>query len=232
MFVYFVEDSPASKKIAWANTAMIIFNTVVASLTINRPGFMQVLSQYGYIPVRHLGIGILTGFFLQSSWAQLVTNMTFLYMFGKGVEERIGRKNYFIAYFVIGFASELAHWYFHPNGVFPLVGASRIVTGLGVMYLLMYPWGKMKWVFSFFGVPLIEIPSRTLFAMGFWAVVQALIAFFPWSKLAFLTDALSRHGISLFSLIPTAGIAWGAHLGALAAGLVLHFLMPQKKGKR
>ena len=232
MFVTFVEDTPASKKIPWANTLMIILNAVVAYLTINRPGFLQVLDHYGYIPVRHLGIGALTGFFLHSSWAQLVTNMTFLYMFGKGVEQRLGKKNYLIAYFVIGGASELAHWYFHREGVYPLIGASRIVTGLGVIYLLLYPWGKMKWFFSFFGVPLFEIPSRTIFTMGFWAAVQAVISFFPWSKITFLTNALSRHGISLFSIIPTAGPAWDAHLGALVAGVALHFLMPHKKSKR
>ncbi len=130
MFVTFVEDTPASKKIPWANTGMIVLNAFVAYMTINRPGFLQVLAHYGFIPVRHLGIGVLTGFFLHSSWAQLVTNMTFLYMFGKGVEQRLGKKNYLIAYFVIGGASELAHWYFHRQGVYPLIGASRIVTGL------------------------------------------------------------------------------------------------------
>ena len=210
---------------------MIVLNIIVAYKTINRPDFMAVLSHYGFIPVRHFGIGFFTGPFLHSSWSQLVANMTFLYMFGKGVEQRLGRMNYLLSYVVVAAASELAHWYFHPQGVFPLVGASRVVTGLGVIYLLLYPWGKMKWVFSFFGVPLLEIPSRTIFTMGFWAAVQAGIAFFPWSMLAPMTSALSRHGISLFTLIPTAGIAWDAHLGALAAGLALHFILPHKKGK-
>ena len=215
---------------------MIVLNVVVAYLTINRPDFVPLLGQYGFIPVRHISsigavISLATGFFLHSSWGQLVANMAFLYMFGKGVEQRVGWKNYLGAYFLIGFASELAHWYFHPQGVSPLVGASRIVTGLGVMYLLMYPWGKMKWVFSFFGVPIVEIPSRTLFAMGFWALVQAALAFIPWYKFAFLTSSLAKHGIHLTTLVPTAGAAWGAHLGAVAAGVVLHFLMPQRKGK-
>jgi membrane associated rhomboid family serine protease len=231
LFITFVEDSPASKRIPWANTTMIILNIFICYQTLGRKDFPAILGQYGFIPVRHLGLGVLTGFFLHSSWAQLVANMTFLYMFGRGVEQRLGKWNYLIAYFVVGFASEAAHWYFHPQGVYPLVGASRIVTGLGVIYLLLYPWGKMKWFFSFFGVPLFEIPSRTLFVMGFWAAVQAAIAFFPWSKLAFLTAPLSKHGISLFTLIPTAGAAWEAHLGALAAGVVLHFLMPHKKSK-
>ena len=231
MFITFVEDTPASKKIAWANTGMIVLNIAVTYFTLGRPDFNQILGHYGFIPVRGVGIGLLTGFFLHSSWAQLVTNMTFLFMFGKGTEQRIGRLNYILAYLGIGSTSELVHWFFNHESTLPLVGASRIVTGLGVIYLLMYPWGKMKWVFSFFGAPILELPSRTLYVMGFWAVVQLALAFFPWSKLAFLFHALTRAGIALFTINPTAGTAWRAHLGAMAAGLVLHFLMPQKKGR-
>ncbi len=229
MFITFVEDAPASKKIAWANTGMIVLNILVVYLTLGRPGFNLTLAHYGFIPARGVQIGLLTGFFLHSSWAQLVTNMAFLFMFGKGAEHRIGRFNYVLAYFGIGLASELVHWYFNRGSMLPLVGASRIVTGLGVIYLLMYPWGKMKWVFSFFGAPVLEIPSRTLFVMAFWALVQLALAFFPWSVLARVFDSLTRMGITLFTVNPTAGTAWRAHLGAMAAGLILHFLMPPQK---
>lgn len=231
MFIYFVEDTPASKHIAWTNMTIIILNMVIALKTINLPGFMMVLVHYGFIPVRGITLGIITGPFIHSSWAQLLTNMTFLYMFGKGVEQRLGKLNYLMAYAVIALTSELVHWYFNPHNPLPLVGASRIVTGLGVIYLLMYPWGKMKWVFNFFGAPIMEIPSRTLWVMVLWAAVQAAIAFMPWAKLAFLVHFLASFGLSLFTLIPTAGTAWHAHLGAVAAGVVLHFVMKQKKGK-
>lgn len=231
MFITFVEDTPASKHIAWTNMAVIILNMVVALKTINRPGFLEVLGHYGFIPVRGVTLGLLTGPFVHSSWAQLLTNMTFLYMFGKGVEQRLGKLNYLIAYCVIALTSEGVHWYFNPHSPLPLVGASRIVTGLGVIYLLMYPWGKMKWVFNFFGAPILEIPSRTLWVMVLWAAVQAAITFTPWAKLSFLVHFLASFGLSLFTLIPTAGTAWHAHLGAVATGVALHFLMPQGKAK-
>jgi membrane associated rhomboid family serine protease len=229
LFVTFVEDTPASKKIPWANTLMILLNVLVTYRVLSQPDSIHILGDYGFIPVRNLSLGFLTGPFLHSSWAQLVTNMTFLYMFGKGVEQRIGRANYLIAYFTIACTSEAVHWYYNQDSVLPLVGASRIVTGLGVIYLLMYPWGKMKWVFSFFGAPLLEVPSRTAFVMGFWALVQLALAFFPWSRVAGLLHFMNKWGITLLTTNPTAGTAWRAHLGALVAGLVLHFLMPQKK---
>lgn len=229
MFVTFVEDTPASKKIPWANTLMIVLNVVVAYKVLSHPNAMQLLGDFGFIPVRHFGWGFLTGPFLHSSWVQVVTNMTFLFMFGKGVEERIGRRNYWIAYLAIAYASEGVHWYFNSESTLPLIGASRVVTGLGVMYLLMYPWGKMKWVFSFFGAPVLEIPSRTAYVMGFWALIQLSLAFFPWTKVAPLFHFMGKWGITLVTTNPTAGTAWKAHLAAALAGLVLHFFMPQKK---
>jgi membrane associated rhomboid family serine protease len=233
LFITFVEDTPASKKIPWANTALMLLNVLVCWQTLGRPDFMETLNHYGFIPVaplRHYGIGIFTAPFLHSSWTQLVANMTFLFMFGKGVEERIGRSRYLMAYFLICFAGEAAQLYFKPTSALALIGASRAVTGLGIMYLFYYPWGRMKWIFSFFGVPLLELPSRTAFVLGLWGLVQFSLAFFPWSKLASTVSILSKFGGSIFTINPTAGIAWGAHLGALIAGVILYFLMPARKG--
>ena len=228
MFITFVEDTPASKKIPWANTVMIILNVVIAFNTLGRPDFPSILGQYGFIPARHLGLSVLTAPFLHSSWTQLVANMTFLFMFGKGMEQSFGKSRYLMAYFLCAWAGEWAHWYYHPHSTLALIGASRVVTGLGIIYLLLFPWGRMKWIFSFFGAPLIEIPSRTLFVMGFWAAIQAALAFLPWSRMAWLVKSLSKLGGSIFTVNPTAGTAWDAHLAALIMGLVLFLFMPKK----
>jgi membrane associated rhomboid family serine protease len=233
LFITFVEDSPASKKIPWANTFIMLLCVGVTWATLGRPDFMEILGRYGFIPVavfRHFGI--LTSPFLHSSWTQLVANMTFLFMFGKGVEERVGRGRYLTAFFLCNFAGEASHWYHHPQSALALIGASRAVTGLGIMYFFYYPWGRMKWILQFFGVPLLEFPSRTAYVLGLWAAVQAALAFLPWAKLAAAVKALSKFGGSIFTINPTAGIAWDAHLGALVAGVILFFLMPAKKGKR
>ena len=235
MFITFVEDSPATKKVPWANTLLMLVNVLVCWRTVGRTDFMDILNEYGFIPVvpfRHFGVGIVTAPFLHSSWTQLVANMTFLFMFCKGVEERIGRSRYLAAYFLCCFAGEAAQWFFHPSSTLALIGASRAVTGLGIMYFFYYPWGKMKWILSFFGVPLLEFPSRTAYVMVLWGGVQASLAFFPWTKLAASLKILSKFGGSLFTINPTAGIAWSAHLGALLMGGLLFFLMPaKKKGK-
>jgi membrane associated rhomboid family serine protease len=232
MFITFSDDSPASKRIPWANTFMILVNVVAAYLTIGHEDFQQILDQYGFIPARHLGISVLTGLFLHSSWTQLVANMSFLFFFGKGVENQWGRGPYLISYLLCGLAGEAAHVHFHPHSTLALIGASRVVTGMGVIYLLHYPWGRMKWIFSFFGVPLLEVPSRTIFVMGLWGLVQAALAFIPWGDLPRLMPFLSRLNGTLFTIHQTAGTAWDAHLGALAMGLLLFFWFSLIKGKK
>jgi membrane associated rhomboid family serine protease len=232
MFITFSDDTPASKKIPWANTFMIIVNVVIAYLTVGHADFMDVLNRFGFIPARHLSWTVFTGLFLHSSWTQLVANMSFLFFFGKGVENEWGMKRYFITYFFCGWAGEAAHLYFHPASTLALIGASRVVTGMGVVYLLHYPWGKMKWIFSFFGVPLLEIPSRTLLVMGLWAAVQAALAFIPWSELPKMMPFLGRFSGTVFTIHPTAGTAWDAHLGAVVVGLVLFVCYTGIQGKK
>jgi membrane associated rhomboid family serine protease len=232
MFITFSDDTPASKKIPWANTFMIIVNVVVAYLTIGHDDFMDVLNRYGFIPARHLNWTIFTGLFLHSSWTQLVANMSFLFFFGKGVENEWGRKRYLITYLTCALAGEAAHCHFHSGSTLALIGASRVVTGMGVVYLLHYPWGRMKWIFSFFGVPLLEIPSRTLLVMGLWAGVQAALAFIPWYELPRMMPFLAKLNGTLFTVHQTAGTAWDAHLGALVMGLVLYVWFSVIKGNK
>ncbi|HET9868936.1 MAG TPA: rhomboid family intramembrane serine protease [bacterium] len=234
MFITFSDDGPASKKVPWANTFMIFVNVLVAYLTVGHKDFLQVLGQYGFIPARHLGVGLFTGIFLHSSWTQLVANMSFLFFFGKGVEQEWGRVRYLAAYLLLGLSGEAAHAYFHPHSTLALIGASRVVTGMGIIYLLHFPWGRMKWIFSFFGVPLLEVPSRTIFVMGLWALVQAALAFIPWDILPRLMPVLARLNGTVFTVHQTAGTAWDAHLGAMAMGLALFAwftLLKKKKGR-
>ncbi len=224
LFITFTEETPTSKRIPYANTFMILLNIGLAFYTLDRTDFLQILDRFGFIPARHLSYSLITGLFLHSSWAQLVANMTFLFMFGRGVEKEWGPGRYFLAYLACGIAGEFTHRYFTPNGVLAFVGASRVVTGLGVIYLLHYPWGRMKWYITFFGAPIVEFPSRTIYTMVLWAGVQAVMTFLPWYRFSQLFPALNHFIGPLLTIHPTAGTAWIAHLGAALAGLILFLI--------
>jgi membrane associated rhomboid family serine protease len=221
LFINFTEDTPASKRLPLANTFLILLNIGVAFYTLGRPDFLQVLDRFAFFPARHLSTTLVTGLFLHSSWAQLVANMTFLYMFGRGVEKEWGPGHYLFSYLVCGIAGEMTHRHFHPGGELAFVGASRVVTGLGIIYLLHFPWGRMKWYITFFGAPIVEFPSRTIYTMVVWVGLQAAMAFLPWYKISERFPALNHFCGPLLTIHPTAGTAWYAHVGAAAAGLAL-----------
>jgi membrane associated rhomboid family serine protease len=221
LFITFTEDTPAPKRPPIGNTLMIILNIALAFNTLGRPDFVQILDRFAFIPARHLSYTLVTGLFLHSSWAQLVANLTFLYMFGRGVEREWGTGRYFLSYLACGIAGEFTHRYFHPDGVLAFVGASRVVTGMGIVYLLHYPWGRMKWYITFFGAPVVEFPSRTIYTMVLWVGIQAAMAFVPWYRLSEWFPALNHIWGPLLTIHPTAGTAWIAHLGAALTGLIL-----------
>ncbi len=233
LFITFTEDTPAPKRLPLSNTLMILLNIGIAFITLGRPDFLQILDRFGFIPARHLSYTLVTGLFIHSSWAQLVANLTFLFIFGRGVEKEWGHGRYFFSYLACGIAGEFTQRLIHPDGVLAFVGASRVVTGLGVIYLLHYPWGRMKWYITFFGAPVVEFPSRTIYTMVLWVGIQAAMAFLPWYRLSEMFPSLNKVCGPLLTIHPTAGTAWIAHLGAAAVGLVLFlFFSMGAKGKR
>jgi membrane associated rhomboid family serine protease len=68
--------------------------------------------------------------------------------------------------------------------------------------------------------------------MGLWGAVQAALAFIPWSKLPEMIPFLGRFSGTIFTVHPTAGTAWDAHLGAMAVGLVLFVCYTGIQGKK
>jgi membrane associated rhomboid family serine protease len=227
LFITFVDDGPGPKRFPWANTSIIILSIVLFMKTAGRPDFGSLLSRFGFFSCRPLGIGALTGPFLHTNWATLAASMTFLFMFGRTVEDRVGPRNYLLSFLFIAWASEAAHSFFNPSSTLPLVGTMRVVTGLGVFFFLIKPWGKMKWVFSFFGVPIFEAPSRTFFVFGLWAVFLLCLTLVPVSA---VKTMVSFFNIPLLDTHSTSGITWRAHAGAMAAGVLLYFVVPKRKG--
>jgi membrane associated rhomboid family serine protease len=227
LFITFVDDGPGPKRFPWANTFLIVLNIAICMKTAGRADFGDILRNYGFLPCHPFGWGFLTGPFLHTNWATLAASMTFLFMFGRTVEDRIGSRNYLLTYLFCAWASEATHYYFNPSSVLPLVGTTRIVTGMGLFFFLINPWGKMKWVFSFFGVPIVEFPSRTFFVYGLWALFIAALALIPTST---VKTMVSFFNIPLLDTHNTARIAWCAHGGAAAAGALLYFVVPKRRG--
>jgi membrane associated rhomboid family serine protease len=180
-----------------------------------------VTYQYGMIPAVLFGHGhlpprlavipawatIFTSMFLHGGWFHLGGNLLFLWIFGNNVEDLLGRVRYLLLYLSCGVAAALIQAAADPLSEIPMVGASGAIAGVLGAYLLVYPRANVHcfvWIVIFFWI--ITVPAWIL--LGLWFVMQLLSG--------------------LGSGVRDAGVAFWAHVGGFASGIVLMlFLRPR-----
>jgi len=164
---------------------------------------------YGFIPHSlFLPISFLskikplfTSMFLHASWAHLVGNMLFLWIFADNVEDRLGHFNFLIFYVLCGFGASLSHLIMSSHSRIPAVGASGAIAGVLGAYLVMFPSAKVLTLIPLFIFwQIVEVPAFIF--LGVWFIYQ------------FLLGVSSIGGTQ-------AGIAFWAHIGGFIAGIVL-----------
>jgi membrane associated rhomboid family serine protease len=139
---------------------------------------------------------------MHAGWLHLGGNMLYLWIFGDNVEDRLGHLLFTIFYLVCGFAATFAQLAFSSTSSIPNLGASGAIAGVLGAYILMFPQRKVR---VLLGRSIVLMPA--LIVIGFWIVLQLFI------------------GIgSLSSTADTGGVAYMAHVGGFAAGILLALL--------
>jgi membrane associated rhomboid family serine protease len=147
----------------------------------------------------------LISMFLHGSWAHLLGNSLFLWVFGNNVEDSMGRLRFLVFYLICGLAAAGTHLLFEPSSPVPTVGASGAISGALGAYLLLYPRVRVKLL-----IPIIIFPwivhVRAWAVLGFW---------FVWQVLSGLPQLMQLRGEI------SGGVAFWAHVGGFVAGMVL-----------
>jgi membrane associated rhomboid family serine protease len=181
-----------------------------------------VVYQYGMIPAvlfghRHLPAAIetippwatlFTSMFLHGGWLHLGSNMLFLWIFGNNVEDLLGRARFILLYLSSGVAAALVQALSAKYSTVPMVGASGAVAGVLGAYLMTYPRANVHvfvWIVVFFWI--VTVPAWIL--LGFWFAGQLF------SGLASSADS--------------PGVAFWAHVGGFAAGIMLFLLLRTRR---
>ena len=147
----------------------------------------------------------ITSMFLHGSWAHLLGNCLFFWVFGNNVEDSMGRGRFLMFYLLCGLVAAAAHVIFSPGSAIPTVGASGAISGTLGAYLLLYPRVRVKVL-----IPIIIIPW--IVHVRAWVV---LIMWFVWQVLSGLEElGQLRSDVS-------GGVAVWAHVGGFVAGLLL-----------
>jgi membrane associated rhomboid family serine protease len=117
----------------------------------------------------------LTSMFMHGSWAHLLGNMLFLWIFGNNVEDALGKVRYLLFYLVGGFAATATQtfvtlgWASDAEAAIPNVGASGAVSAVLGAYLILLPRAMILTVIFFV---LREVPAVLL--LGIWFLFQLL----------------------------------------------------------
>jgi len=149
---------------------------------------------------------LLSSMFMHADLLHLGGNMLFLWIFGDNVEHRAGRIPYLIAYIGAGLVGSLAQIFSTADSPIPTLGASGAISGVLGAYLVLFPQNRVTVILFRF---LTQVPA--LVAIGLWIAFQV---------------------ISSLAADPTAGgVAYLAHIGGFAAGVVVGLFfraMPQR----
>lgn len=145
---------------------------------------------------------LFTSMFLHGSPLHLAGNMLYLWIFGDNVEEVLGTARYLIVYLACGLAGTFFQIAANPDSFIPTLGASGAIAGLMVAYVIWFPHNRVRvLVFRF----ITEMPA--IMVVGFWVLMQVF-------------EGIS----SLRSLPDSGGVAYLAHLGGAATGLIVAYL--------
>jgi membrane associated rhomboid family serine protease len=208
------DDNVRGQHAPIATWILLVLNVLVFlyEATLSEPALTRFITQYGVIPANIMqgdGLGtLLTSMFLHGGWMHLIGNMLFLWVFSDNIEAVIGTPLYFVFYLAGGLAGSAAHILSATASTIPSVGASGAIAAVLGAYIVMFPQSRVR-LLVFLGYRAGVTRVSAIVFLGIWAVTQ----FF--SGVASLGVATAQTG----------GVAWFAHIGGFAFGLVVGGLL-------
>jgi membrane associated rhomboid family serine protease len=158
---------------------------------------------------KHVYLSIVASMFLHGNVLHIGFNMLFLWVFGRRIEDRLGRPGFLAFYLAAGVVAAGAQVLADPSSTVPFIGASGAIAGVMGAYLVWFPHARINTLFFVFVIV--------------WFRVQARWILLAWFVLQFFTS-------------PNSGVAWVSHVGGFLFGAGVAFLLrprrPQLKWAR
>jgi membrane associated rhomboid family serine protease len=161
--------------------------------------------QQAFAPGKPVYLSVLASLFLHGGIIHIAGNLLFLWVFGRRVEDRVGRAGYAGFYLAAGVVAAAAHVLAGPNSTVPFIGASGAIAGVMGAYLVWFPQARINTLFFVFVIV--------------WFKVQARWILLAWFVLQFFTS-------------PNSGVAWVAHIGGFLFGMAVAWVLKPRSPKR
>jgi membrane associated rhomboid family serine protease len=209
-----LKDDNPTRTLPLITITIIALNILVYIYQLTMPAeeLEDFLFKYGAIPERlahpffqapyipktiPAALTIFTSMFLHGGLLHLFGNMLYLWIFGKNVEDFLGRLKFIIFYLISGFFAALIHSLSDMNSAIPMIGASGAIAGILGAYIVLFPRANVSTLFIFIiFIKIIKVPA--VLVLGLWFLVQLL-------------NAGAEGG----------SVAWYAHVGGFLAGIFL-----------
>jgi len=213
-----LKDNVPTRSFPLVTVSLIAANTIVW-LWERSTGVDSAVLHDGYYPcsvegpcvapasqIHHLPWyeGAFTSTFLHASWAHILGNMLFLWIFGNNVEDAFGKVRFFLWYIAAGLVaiavqSVVTLAFSNAAGAsVPNVGASGAIAGVLGAYIVLLPQAKVL-TFIFFIIR--EIPA--MYFLGIWFLSQ-----------------FAEGGFALLHPQESGGVAFFAHIGGFLFGVL------------
>ncbi len=194
----------------------LLMLTMIASFVFFQLRPMALMERWEwwvYFPHEGLKPGMLLSIFTHNSWLHLLGNLLYLGVFAPSLEQALGRLRFGLLFCFLGlfgnlFQALVSEYWLTDQAGFGIVGASGAISGLMALFLLRFPYARIKTVWVIFS------PLHGLVKTGILPI-SSILAIMTW--IAFQAIALSTKLLG-------AGLdytAYGAHFGGLFCGLLL-----------
>lgn len=211
-----IRDHNPSQGVPLVTWALIAANVAVflAQLSMaGQPGGTDAfVYRWALIPAAlgqgHWG-GLVTHMFVHAGLLHLAGNMLFLWIFGDNLEDQMGHLPFLAFYLACGLAAGGVQVLADPASPIPVVGASGAIGGVMGGYFLLFPRARIDILLIlivFFRV--FTVPAFVM--LGLWLLFQ-------------VGGGLTAHS-------DQGGVAYWAHTGGFAAGLVLTLPLWLRRG--
>ena len=210
-----LRDENPVRTVPVVTRALIVLNIAVFLYEVALgPALRSFLFEWGFVPARffHLltvpggaSLGmrtVLYSMFLHGGWLHLIGNMWFLWIFGDNVEDELGHATYLLFYLVCGIVATMLQYLTGPLAEIPTVGASGAIAAVLGAYIMAFPRARVFTLLPIF--PFIQVvPLPAFFILGLWFLLQFVL------------------GLGALGASGAGGIAFWAHIGGFAAGLLV-----------
>jgi len=227
-----IRDRNPSGTFPYVTIGIIIVNILIFLYELSLgSGLGEFIMKFGVVPLKvsyysqvpdltfiNTFFPFISSMFLHGGFVHLIGNMWFLWIFGDNIEDKLGHFKFIAFYFLCGIIASSVHVFFNSQSNVPCVGGSGAIAGVLGAYMVTFPRARVVTIVPLFVfIQVMELPA--IVVLGFWFVIQ----FF--NGAASITASASG-----------AGVAWWAHIGGFAAGVIILYIIRifsvRKPGRR